>query len=320
MKPEERMRLKELLPTSLGSAEIRERIAADILRRSVFSARMEFARHLAAIRDAVTQMLEGKIERGEAERLLLRSLAALGHPTEGESLTDPASERRLKLILDTQCQMAESVARLSQQTEAVAQMLEGRIERGEAERLLLRSLAALGHPIEGAESIADPASERRLKLVLDTQCQMAKSVAQLSQQTESVVHQFPGWELCRVGERRLPRKDWLSRWNLAGRSVGWEGAVDHPIYGDATAYGFLALKSSPIWAALGAGVGGFRDTLGNPFPPFAYSSGMDWLDADRETCERFGLVPGDADVPRGASLSPAEEEIREAALKVGFDL
>ena len=254
MNPEDIMRLKELLPTSLGSAEIRERIAADILRRSVFSARMEVARHLAAIREAVSQMLAGRIERGEAERLLLRSLAALGHPA------------------------------------------------------------------EGAESIADPASERRLKLILDTQCQMAKSVAQLSQQTESVVHQFPGWELCRVGERRLPRKDWLARWNLAGRSVGWEGAVDHPIYGDATAYGFLALKSSPIWAALGAGVGGVRDTLGNPFPPFAYSSGMDWLDADRETCERFGLDVGDARPPKAASLSPSEREILEAAKKVGWEL
>ena len=251
MKPEDIMRLKELLPTSLGSDEVREQIAADILRRSVFSARMEYARHLAAIRDAVTQMLEGKIERGEAERLLLRSLAALGHSTEGESLTDPASERRLALILDTQCQMAESVARLSQQTEAV-------------------------------------------------------------------VHEFPGWELCRVGERRLPRKDWLARWNLAGQSVGWEGAVDHPIYGDELAYGFLALKSSPIWQALGDGVGGFRDTLGNPYPPFCYSSGMAWLDADRETCERFGLDVAAA-APRRASLAPAEADILEAARAVGFD-
>lgn len=252
------MRLKELLPTSLGSEEVRERIARDILRRSVFSARMEWARYLAEIRDVAAEMLAGKIERGEGERRLLRVLAALGHPS------------------------------------------------------------------EGAEALSDPASERRIKLVLDTQCQMAKSVAQLSQQTETVVERYPGWELCRVGERRLPRKDWLSRWNSAGESVGWEGAVDHPIYGDVDAYGFLALKSSPIWEALGAGAGGFRDTLGNPFPPFCYGSGMDWLDADRETCERCGL---DINSPTQnspthnspPSLSPAEAEILEAAKSVGFD-
>ena len=257
MNPAEIERLKELLPTSLGSAEVREQIAADILRRSVFSARMEWARYLGEVRDVVSEMLEGKIERGEGERRLLRVLAALGHPpspeaTEGGPLTDPASERRIKLVLDTQCQMAESVARLSQQT-------------------------------------------------------------------EEIVDQFPGWELCRVGERRLPRKDWLARWNSAGEAVGWEGAVSHPIYGDATAYGFLALKSSPIWQALGAGAGGFRDTLGNPFPPFCYSSGMAWLDADRETCERFGLDTGAAAAPKAASLSPAEAEILEAARAVGFD-
>ena len=41
MKPADIIRLKDLLPTSLGSDEIREQIAADILRRSVFSARLQ---------------------------------------------------------------------------------------------------------------------------------------------------------------------------------------------------------------------------------------------------------------------------------------
>ena len=40
MDPAEIMRIKALLPTDLGSDEVKERYAADILRRSVFSARM----------------------------------------------------------------------------------------------------------------------------------------------------------------------------------------------------------------------------------------------------------------------------------------
>ena len=44
-------RIKDLLPTSLGSEEIRRNVAADILRRSVFSARMESARYLARVRE-----------------------------------------------------------------------------------------------------------------------------------------------------------------------------------------------------------------------------------------------------------------------------
>lgn len=47
MTPADIQRIKDLLPTSLGSDELRSSIASDILRRSVFSARMESARYLA---------------------------------------------------------------------------------------------------------------------------------------------------------------------------------------------------------------------------------------------------------------------------------
>ena len=49
MKPEDVIRLKELLPTTLGAADLRVRIAGDILRRSIFSARMASATYLAKI-------------------------------------------------------------------------------------------------------------------------------------------------------------------------------------------------------------------------------------------------------------------------------
>ena len=95
MNPAEIERLKELLPTSLGSAEIREQIARDILRRSVFSARMEWSRYLAEVRDVASAMLSGEIERGEGERRLLRVLAALGHPTAGSPAFGQAAPPRL---------------------------------------------------------------------------------------------------------------------------------------------------------------------------------------------------------------------------------
>ena len=244
-------RLKELLPTSLGSAEVREQIAADILRRSVFSARMECARYLADVREAVAQMLEGTLDQASAR-----------------------------------------------------DRLEGFLER-------------MGHSMSDEGGLRNPASIRRLNLILDTQTQMAASVARLQGQTPAVVEEWPAWKLERVEGRSLPRKDWLARWNLAGQSVGWEGAVARPIYGDATAYCFLALKSSPIWQALGDGVGGFRDTLGNPFPPFAYSSGMDWTDVSRRECIELGLEPDGKPVEAG-SLAPSEDEIEEVAKRFGF--
>ena len=81
----------------------------------------------------------------------------------------------------------------------------------------------------------------------------------------------------------------------------------------------VALKSSPIWQALGDGAGGYRDTLGNPYPPFAYNSGLDWSDVDAEECAELGLSTDDARSPGKADLSPGEREIADAVQKLGLD-
>ena len=60
------IRIKDLLPTAMGSDELREQVAADILRRSVFSARMESARYLAQMREVCAQMMEGRISQATA--------------------------------------------------------------------------------------------------------------------------------------------------------------------------------------------------------------------------------------------------------------
>lgn len=238
-------RIKDLLPTSLGSDELRSSIASDILRRSVFSARMESARYLARIREVCAQVSEGSINQATARARLLETLAQMGHsPLDGGGLTNPASIRRLNLIVDTQRQMAASVSRIQTQTPAV-------LER------------------------------------------------------------WPAWELTRLVGKDVPREDWPARWRNAGESIGWEGALKDR---------FIALKTSPIWQALGDGAGGFRDTLGNPYPPFAYSSGMAWVAVDRETCERLGLSGPEPETVPSASLSPAEKDIADAASRLGFTL
>ena len=245
MTPADIQRIKDLLPTSLGSDELRSSIASDILRRSVFSARMESARYLARIREVCAQVLEGSINQATARARLLETLSQMGHsPLDDGGLTNPASIRRLNLIVDTQRQMAASVSRIQTQTPAV-------LER------------------------------------------------------------WPAWELTRLVGKAVPREDWPARWRNAGESIGWEGALkDH----------FIALKTSPIWQALGDGAGGFRDTLGNPYPPFAYSSGMAWVAVDRETCERLGLSGPEPETVPSASLSPAEKDIADAASRLGFTL
>ena len=119
MTPADIVRLKKLLPTSLGSAEIRQRIAADILRRAVFSARMASASYLAKIREVCIEISEGRISQADARARMLEVLEQMGHSQQDPGgLLNPASQRRLDLIIDTQRQMAASVAMLSEETEA----------------------------------------------------------------------------------------------------------------------------------------------------------------------------------------------------------
>ena len=261
MKPEDIERVKDLLPTSLGSDEIREQFAREILQRSVFTARMESARYLAKIRDVCTDLAAGLVNAAEARAVLLNELSRMGYNT-----TDDDGK------------------------------------------------------------VANPVSQKRLDLILDTQRWMAASVARLSLETEDTIDQFPAWELTRADAPAKPREDWPARWNAAGNSVGWEGARKGIYYGSGVGIGFVALKSSPIWAALGSGVGGFRDAIGNPYPPFAFGSYMDWVDVDRETAEQLGLIKPGQTVPSPSSatgadkisLSPDDQELLEAAKRVGW--
>ena len=240
--------IKQLLPTALGSAEIRSSIASQILRQSVFSARMESARYLAQVQKVCAQVAGG-----------------------GMNLAD---------------------ARLE----------------------LTRALAAAGHDVANAKGITDPASVRRLNLIVTTRTAMAASAARVNAQTAATCYAFPAWELVRYEGRRVPR-DWPARWKAAGDSVGWDGASRD--FGE-----MVALKSSPIWQALGDGAGGYKDTLGNPYPPFAFTSGMFWRGVRRPRCIALGLITADTppQVPERVSVAPSGTEISEASQRVGMDI
>ena len=247
MNPADIIRIKELLPTDLGNDELKERVAADILRCSIVSARMESARYLARVRDVCAAVAEGSMNQASARAELLESLHAMGHrASDGGGITNPASRRRLNLIIDTQRRMASSVARINAETPATL---------------------------------------------------MA----------------WPAWELRRFERREAPRADWPQRWQSAAEAVGHEGVARHTAR-------MVALKTSPIWQALGDGTGGFRDTLRNPYPPFAYSSGLDWDDVDADECRELGLEWQTSASAPSASLSPDAQELAEAAKAAGFDL
>lgn len=134
-------------------------------------------------------------------------------------------------------------------------------------------------------SITDLSSTGRIQLILDTNIKQARSMAQKASSEDPVfLMTNPAWRLERTGSRKVPRKDWIIRWQEAGASVDWEGALKTQ---------FVALKSSPIWQALGDGVGDFRDAVGSDYPPFAFGSGMAWTNVRRrewkQLCEAEGV-------------------------------
>ena len=103
----------------------------------------------------------------------------------------------------------------------------------------------------------------------------------------------------RAGAPLHPR-NWEVRWQAAWAACGGKGA--HPTE-------MVALKSSPIWEALGE-YG--EDSTGSDCPPFAYNSTMAWEDVDREEAVRLGLIGEDEDVSIDFEGDLGDGEIAEA--------
>ena len=244
---------KALLPTHLNAREIREQVARDIRRRSLWTARCAERAFLEPLQEACADVAGGKINNALFREKMRGVLDALGYdPVRGGWVDDPFND---------------------------------------------------GEPVAGLSNLR---SARRLDLIADTQRLKAASAARLASQTPSVLALWPAWRLERYATRTAER-DWPERWQAAADEVDWEGVA---------ASGLVALKGSPIWQALGDGAGGYTDATGDATPPFAYNSGMDWTDVDRDECEALGLNPGDA-VAEDAGLSPDERDIRRAREKYG---
>ena len=213
----ERILAKTPLPTHLGSATIRARVAQQIREQAFFSAQMTLGGYLKDLQRLLAAYADGQMDASQVRIRARAKLDELGFSTAATGLQDPRSPARLNLILKTNEQMAAGMAQ--------------------------RDLGA------------DPL--------------LAKA--------------FPAWELVSGGFRKVHRTDWPRRWQAAGDAVAWRGALKGKR--------MVALKTSPIWAALGQGAGGFKDTLGNPYPPFAFGSSYEWSELSILEAQDLGLVP-----------------------------
>lgn len=155
----------------------------------------------------------------------------------------------------------------------------------------------------GSEEVAE-----RIRFALHISQEVTSGAGQFLNQNLSpeAVDEFPALEFRRLFDRNVPRgfkrgpkgalimvpeDDWPSRWAAAGEEAGDEDWLDWE--GDAQTGRGVALKSSGIWQALGDGAGGYTDTLGNPFPPFAFNSGFMTFDVSRKEAVKLDLIGAD---------------------------
>jgi hypothetical protein len=221
--------------------------------------------------------------------------------------------------------------------DTVDELLAGKINVATGRLRLMRKLKELGYDpevgfpqdmaqIPPAErgSLRDLSSEMRIDLMLKTNVAMARNYGRVvGGNTPEALYAFPAWELIRLGVRQTPRGapdshsvGWQRRWHAAGESVAWVGAVQSPM---------VALKDSPIWQALGDGEGGdWHDTLGNPYPPFAFNSGMDWRAVPREEWMEHRTATGahvsPTTAPMEATIAPTAAELADRFAKLAPDL
>jgi hypothetical protein len=129
--------------------------------------------------------------------------------------------------------------------------------------------------------VTDPLSIARLKLVVNTQLEMAYGEGAWKTGLDAdILDEWPALELVRISARRVPR-DWLTRWKEAADSIQWEG-VSRAVF---TQGRMIALKTSRVWVLI--------SRFGKPHPPYDFNSGMGVEEVDRDTAESFDLVkPG----------------------------
>ena len=247
-----------------------------------------------------------------AEEVLAKTILPTGLSSE-EIRVQVSAEIRRRSFFSARTAEAEYLVKARQ---VCADVAAGKIGQGEARFQLEGFLDSIGYHDEtgrypGREgAITDVGSIARLDLIIDTQRDMAHSAAVLKAQTPDLVAAYPAWRLIRDGQRDEPR-DWNARWAAAFAECGGEGCARN---GE-----FVARKDSPIWEKIGAGAGGYKDTLGNAFPPFAFNSGMGWDDVDADECERLGIKIDDVS-PKGVSLAPDKADIDRVKKRLGPDM
>lgn len=163
-------------------------------------------------------------------------------------------------------------------------------------RLAIKQLQDSLGMVKGDGSLTDLTSEKRINLVIKTNVELSQGAGHFIQANDpNVVEAFPAQELVRFEARKMER-DWPGRWRIAAAVAG---DVDAARVLESTGR-MVALKESGIWSELGNA----EDGLGNPYPPFAFNSGMWVQDVSYDEAITLGLLDaGEQAAPAPLDLS-----------------
>jgi hypothetical protein len=129
---------------------------------------------------------------------------------------------------------------------------------------------------EHAGGLRDLSSTKRIDLQIETNVDTSRGFGHFAAgQQADVLDEWPAQELFRAFNPKGSMRNWAERWAKAGGEF----------YGGL----MIALKTDEVWQRLGD-PDLFPDGLGNPYPPFAWSSGMDVRDRSRDDAIKFGLI------------------------------
>lgn len=180
------------------------------------------------------------------------------------------------------------------------------LSMADAKLKIQQELDAVGYQPapEDEGTIKDLRTDARLDLMVETNEAVTHGHGRwVAANDEDLLDAFPAWELVRISPANEPR-NWPLRWMMAG----------------GTTYGgrMIALKNAPVWDGLG-NPQLFADALGNPYPPFAYNSGMDVRDISRQEAESLGVISAGASAPRPDPRA-LDEGMQVSATKFDADM
>ena len=205
----------------------------------------------------------------------------------------------------------ESGRLLQKLDDAVNGMLTGQGDQATARLGIKQLLADMGYQPdpELAGGLQDLSSTARINLQLETNVDTARGAGWfLEGQQPDVLDEWPALELIRISEPKGKRRDWAARWAQVGGQF----------YGER----MIALKNDPIWQKLGD-PSIFPDGLGNPYAPFAFSSGMRTRDVDRDEAVALGLIDANTELmPQDLGLNDALQaspDVRSADLRAAME-